>query len=106
MSPAFARGRLLHRPLAFASAGSGPPEAEGALFRAAAKRVPGSPQLHNVKCPQRLAIAEEMLEGEIAYRDAPWGWMQPVRHALGALLLRPRHLAAVAAHRWSRSKVG
>jgi tetratricopeptide (TPR) repeat protein len=57
-----------------------------------------------------LAIAEEMLEGEIAYRrgaydaafahlraavaleddlpyDEPWGWMQPVRHALGALLL-------------------
>jgi hypothetical protein len=51
-----------------------------------------------------------MLEGEIAYRrgehdmafarlrtavaleddlpyDEPWGWMQPVRHALGALLL-------------------
>src|SRR3954470_8536280 len=55
-------------------------------------------------------MAEEMLAGEIAYRrgnydaafahlraaialeddlpyDEPWGWMQPVRHALGALLL-------------------
>jgi tetratricopeptide (TPR) repeat protein len=59
---------------------------------------------------QLLAVAEEMLAGEIAYRrgahdaafarlraavaldddlpyDEPWGWMQPVRHALGALLL-------------------
>ena len=85
-------------------------EAEQALFRAAAKRVPKSRQIHNVKCVQLLAIAEEMLQGEIAYRrgahdaafarlraaialeddlpyDEPWGWMQPVRHALGALLL-------------------
>ena len=61
-------------------------------------------------CGQLLAVAEEMLEGEIAYGrgghdtafarlragvaledvlpyDEPWGWMQPVRHALGALLL-------------------
>jgi tetratricopeptide (TPR) repeat protein len=79
-------------------------EAEQALFREAAK------DLHNVPCVQLLAVAEEMLEGEIAYRrgeheaafshlraaialeddlpyDEPWGWMQPVRHALGALLL-------------------
>src|SRR5262249_42701638 len=85
-------------------------EAEQALFRAAAPRVPRSRQLHNVPCTQLLAIAEEMLQGEIAYRrgehdaafahlraavaleddlpyDEPWGWMQPVRHALGALLL-------------------
>src|SRR3954451_7647484 len=85
-------------------------EAEQALFRAAAQRVPRSRQLHNVPCVQLLAVAEEMLEGEIAYRrgecdaafahlraavaledelpyDEPWGWMQPVRHALGALLL-------------------
>src|ERR1700722_4753282 len=87
-----------------------PAEAEQALFRAAAKRVPESRQIHNVKCVLLLAIAEQMLEGEIAYRrgehdaafarlraaialedelpyDEPWGWMQPVRHALGALLL-------------------
>ena len=85
-------------------------EAEQALFRAAAKRVPKSRQIHNVLCVKLLAIAEEMLEGEIAYRrgehdaafarlraaialeddlpyDEPWGWMQPIRHALGALLL-------------------
>jgi tetratricopeptide (TPR) repeat protein len=63
-----------------------------------------------VPCLQLLTVAEEMLAGEIAYRrgdhdaafarlraaialeddlpyDEPWGWMQPVRHALGALLL-------------------
>jgi len=57
-----------------------------------------------------LKIADEMLNGEIEYRknnfktafeylnkairnedtlpyDEPWGWMQPARHALGALLL-------------------
>jgi tetratricopeptide (TPR) repeat protein len=85
-------------------------EAEQALFRDAAKRVPESRQIHNVKCVQLLAIAEEMLQGEISYRrgehdvafdhlraaialeddlpyDEPWGWMQPIRHALGALLL-------------------
>ena len=85
-------------------------EIEQALFQEAAKRVPEFRQIHNVKCVQLLAIAEEMLTGEIAYRrgehdaafahlraaialedalpyDEPWGWMQPVRHALGALLL-------------------
>jgi tetratricopeptide (TPR) repeat protein len=85
-------------------------EAEQALFREAAKRVPRSRQIHNVPCVDLLAIAEQMLAGEIAYRrgeydaafahlraavaledelpyDEPWGWMQPVRHALGALLL-------------------
>jgi len=85
-------------------------QAEQALFREAAKRVPKSRYLHNAPCVQLLAVAEEMLEGEIAYRrgehdaafprlraaiapeddlpyDEPWGWMQPIRHALGALLL-------------------
>jgi hypothetical protein len=85
-------------------------EAEQARFRDTAKRVPESRYIHNVPCVQLLAIAEEMLEGEIAYRhgehdaafarlraaialeddlpyDEPWGWMQPIRHALGALLL-------------------
>lgn len=85
-------------------------EAEQALFREAAKRVPKSRQLHNVPCVQLLAVGEKMLQGEIAYRqgeydaafahlraaigleddlpyDEPWGWMQPIRHALGALLL-------------------
>jgi tetratricopeptide (TPR) repeat protein len=83
-------------------------ETEQALFREAAKRVPKSRYMHNVRCLDALAVAEEMLAGEIAYRrgehdaafahlraaialeddlpyDEPWGWMQPVRHALGAL---------------------
>ena len=85
-------------------------EAEQVLFREAAKRVPKSRYLHNVPCVQLLAVAEETLTGEIAYRrgeydaafthlraaialedalpyDEPWGWMQPIRHALGALFL-------------------
>jgi tetratricopeptide (TPR) repeat protein len=67
-----------------------------------------------------LAVAEEMLEGEIAYRrgehdtafahlraaialeddlpyDEPWGWMQPVRHALGALLVEQGRIAEAEA---------
>ncbi len=97
--------------VAYAALGDVPAaEAEQALFRAAAKCVPKSRYMHNVSCLETLAIAEAMLEGEIAYRrgeydaafnslrhaialeddlpyDEPWGWMQPVRHALGALLL-------------------
>jgi tetratricopeptide (TPR) repeat protein len=91
-------------------------EAEQALFREAVPRVPRSRQLHNVPCASLLAIAEEMLQGEITYRrgefesafahlraaaaleddlpyDEPWGWMQPVRHALGALLLEQGRVA-------------
>ena len=95
-------------------------EAEQALFREAAKRVPESRQIHNVPCVKLMAIAEEMLEGEIAYRrgehdaafarlraaialeddlpyDEPWGWMQPIRHALGALLLEQGRAAEAEA---------
>ena len=66
--------------------------------------------MFNNTCLDMLAIAAEMLSGEIEYRkgnfdaafahlrravelddslpyDEPWGWMQPARHALGALLL-------------------
>jgi tetratricopeptide (TPR) repeat protein len=94
--------------------------AEQTLFRAAAQRVPRSRQLHNVPCVQLLAVAEAMLQGEIAYRrgehdaafaqlraavaleddlpyDEPWGWMQPVRHALGALLLEQGRVAEAEA---------
>jgi tetratricopeptide (TPR) repeat protein len=83
---------------------------EQALFRVARARVPDTRLLHNNRCQDLFAIAEEMLAGEIAYRqghfdaafahlrasvaaddtlpyDEPWGWMQPTRHALGALLL-------------------
>lgn len=88
---------------------------EQALFRAARAKVPESRLLHNNTCQDLFTIAEEMLSGEIAYRrghfdaafahlrasvaaddnlpyDEPWGWMQPTRHALGALLLEQGHV--------------
>jgi len=89
-------------------------EAERTLFRAAKTRVPETRLVHNNTCQDLLAIAEEMLNGELEYRrgdietafahlrrsvalddslpyDEPWGWMQPTRHALGALLLEQGH---------------
>ena len=88
------------------------PEAEkyGKLFVKAKKLVPDTRFLFNNSCLDILAVAEQMLEGEIYYRkqeyerafdslrkavrlddelpyEEPWGWMQPARHALGALLL-------------------
>ncbi len=85
-------------------------ETEQAKFLITRDVVPEDRRLHNVLCLDQLAIAEAMLEGEIEYRkgnydfayrrlrdavemedilpyDEPWGWMQPTRHALGALLL-------------------
>ena len=89
-------------------------------FRAACARVPESRRLHNNTMVDLLAIADEMLTGELEYRrgnfdlafahlrravelddslpyDEPWGWMQPTRHALGALLLEQGHLAEAEA---------
>ena len=77
---------------------------------AATARVPDTRYLFNNTCLDLLAVASAMLDGEIEYRrgnhalafehlrravdlddhlpyDEPWGWMQPTRHALGALLL-------------------
>lgn len=85
-------------------------EAEREEFRAAVARVPASRTVFNNTCVDILKIAAEMLDGELEYRrakydaafaalrraillddnlpyDEPWAWMQPVRHALGALLL-------------------
>jgi len=85
-------------------------EAEKALFMAAKARVPDTRRVHNNLIVNLLGLAEEMLNGELEYRkrnydvafahlrksvelsdalpyDEPWGWMQPTRHALGALLL-------------------
>ncbi|MFC5220186.1 tetratricopeptide repeat protein [Streptomyces coerulescens] len=85
-------------------------EAERELFRAAVARVPETRMLFNNTCADILAIASAMLDGELEYRkghhdaafaalersidlddnlpyDEPWGWMQPTRHAYGALLL-------------------
>ncbi|WP_330281115.1 hypothetical protein [Streptomyces sp. NBC_00588] len=85
-------------------------ETERGLFREAAARVPETRMLFNNTCTDILAIAGAMLDGELEYRkgrhdaafaalrrsielddglpyDEPWGWMQPTRHAYGALLL-------------------
>ncbi|CAM1506076.1 Fc.00g057170.m01.CDS01 [Cosmosporella sp. VM-42] len=87
------------------------------LFHEAAKEVQSSRTLFNNTCQDILAIAEAMLYGEIEYRranyeaayeylrksifledslpyDEPWGWMQPTRHAYGALLLEQGHAEA------------
>lgn len=83
---------------------------EAALFYAARDRVQESRMLFNNTALDILLIAEQMMLGEMAYHrgdfevafehlrrsvqlddglpyDEPWGWMQPTRHALGALLL-------------------
>lgn len=84
-------------------------DAEEKLFLQAKAKVPASRLLHNNTIVDLLEIAAAMLRGEILYRkgdhdaafeslrqavaldddlpyDEPWGWMQPTRHALGALL--------------------
>ncbi|WVQ95762.1 hypothetical protein IAU59_002861 [Kwoniella sp. CBS 9459] len=90
------------------------------LYRDAIKRVPASRMIYPNTCHDILAVGEPMLEGEIAYRlgdytsafeslreavklydnlvyAEPWGWMQPVRHALAALLLEQDHVEEAAA---------
>jgi tetratricopeptide (TPR) repeat protein len=94
-------------------------EAERAreAFAAAVARVPDTRYLFNNTALDILAIAGAMLDGEIAYRkadyaaawchlqraielddtlpyDEPWGWMQPTRHAYGALLLEQGQIEA------------
>jgi len=94
--------------------------AEREAFRAAYARIPDSRYLFNNTVLDILAVAAEMLDGEIAYRageydaafehlrravelddnlpyDEPWGWMQPTRHALGALLLEQGRVEEAAA---------
>ncbi|MDJ0980259.1 MAG: tetratricopeptide repeat protein [Kiloniellales bacterium] len=98
-------------------------EAERELFFAARDRVPETRMLFNNTCRDILQVAEQMLLGELAYHkgdhevafehlrravelddtlpyDEPWGWMQPARHALGALLLdQGRYQDAEAVYR-------
>jgi len=98
-------------------------EAERDLFFAARDRVPESRMLFNNTCRDILQVAEQMMLGELEYHkgntdtafehlrrsvdiddtlpyDEPWGWMQPTRHALGALLLEQgRHEEAEAVYR-------
>ncbi len=95
-------------------------EAARAAFIEAKLRVPESRRVHNNTVQDLLAVAEAMLDGEIEYRrgnyevafahlrrsvelddalpyDEPWGWMQPTRHALGALLLEQGRVAEAEA---------
>ncbi len=92
----------------------GAAEQERALFTTACLRVPDSRNHFNNSSAAVLAVAAEMLNGEVEYRKGnyaaayahlrasvalddnlayaePWGWMQPTRHALGALLLEQGH---------------
>jgi tetratricopeptide (TPR) repeat protein len=89
-------------------------------FRAALRRVPESRTVFNNTCRDILAVAAAMLDGELAYRtgrydeafahlrrsielddglpyDEPWAWMQPTRHAYGALLLERGRVAEAEA---------
>jgi tetratricopeptide (TPR) repeat protein len=104
------------RTVAFSSLGRVDEAAkEFALFQEAQAAVPESRLLGNNPVPEVLRIGACMAEGEMEYRrgnydrafallregvdrddalryDEPWGWMQPVRHALGALLLEQGEL--------------
>jgi len=91
-----------------------------AAFMEAKQRVPESRRVHNNTVRDLLEIAQAMLDGELEYRrgnhevafthlrrsvelddalpyDEPWGWMQPTRHALGALLLEQGRVAEAEA---------
>jgi tetratricopeptide (TPR) repeat protein len=93
--------------------------AEREAFTAAYVRIPESRYLFNNTSRDILAVAGAMLDGEIIYRekkfdeafahlrraiqlsdalpyDEPWGWMQPPRHAYGALLLEQGHVELAA----------
>jgi len=94
--------------------------AERDAFMQAYARIPDTRYLFNNTVHDILAIAAEMLDGEIDYRegrfddafahlrraielddslpyDEPWGWMQPTRHAYGALLLEQGHVEEATA---------
>ncbi|HWF50072.1 MAG TPA: hypothetical protein VG294_05430 [Solirubrobacteraceae bacterium] len=86
---------------------------------AAVARVSPTRYLFNNQALDILTVAAAMLDGEIQYRegnyegawlnlrraielddalpyDEPWGWMQPARHAYGALLLEQGELEPAA----------
>jgi hypothetical protein len=95
-------------------------EREREWFGRARATVPASRTIFNNTCTEILAIAAAMLEGELEYRkgnveaafahlrdsitlddglpyDEPWSWMQPTRHAYGALLLEQGRVAEAEA---------
>lgn len=95
-------------------------EREREWFGRARAAVPATRTIFNNTCTDILAIAAAMLEGELEYRkgnveaafahlrdsitlddglpyDEPWSWMQPTRHAYGALLLEQGRMAEAEA---------
>jgi tetratricopeptide (TPR) repeat protein len=92
-------------------------------FSKAVPRVSPNRTLFNNQCVDILGVAQSLLDGELEYRranyevafahlresilkyddlpfDEPWGWMQPTRHAYGALLLEQNHIEdALAVYR-------
>ncbi|TVR74239.1 MAG: hypothetical protein EA415_06165 [Sphaerobacteraceae bacterium] len=89
------------------------------LFQEMVGWVPDTRYLHNNRYLDILRIADAMTDGELEYRkgnfdsafhylgravamedgleyDEPWSWMQPTRHALGALLLEQNRVAEAA----------
>jgi tetratricopeptide (TPR) repeat protein len=113
---------MMHYSKAVALAASGnvsSAEQQAVLFEKAFGRVPDSRYVFNNTYLDILAVAREMMLGEVAYRkgnydgafahlyksvdlddnlpyDEPWGWMQPARHALGALLLEQERVEDAA----------
>ena len=99
------------RAIAFANLGrTEEAEAERETAVAAREAVPESRMVFNNTAEDILMVGESMMDGEIAFKsgqveeglahlrrsvelddnliyDEPWGWMQPTRHALGALLM-------------------
>ncbi len=117
---------LLHygRTIALANLGRTDEAAEElTAFRAAAAAVQEDRFMFNNPCADVLNVADAMAAGELSYKsgqiedgfahlrravelddgllyDEPWGWMQPTRHALGALLLdQGRYEEAEAVYR-------
>jgi tetratricopeptide (TPR) repeat protein len=104
------------RAIAYAATGKvAEARAENDSLAAAYERVPDSRLIGNNPGKTVLDIGVLMARGELEYRegnydtafsllrkavekddalkyDEPWGWMMPVRHALGALLLEQRRL--------------
>ncbi|MBY8977813.1 hypothetical protein KHP62_18515 [Rhodobacteraceae bacterium NNCM2] len=99
------------RAIAYANLGrNAEAAAERELAVAAREAVPEDRMVFNNTAEDVLLIGEAMMDGELAYKagrvdagldhlrrsvelddnllyDEPWGWMQPTRHALGALLM-------------------
>jgi tetratricopeptide (TPR) repeat protein len=112
--------RLYARGVAYAAQGKkAEARAEQTAFLEAKVKVPDSAYFGNNKAADILGIAEHLLAGEILYRegkadkgiaelkdavkredalryDEPPDWIQPVRHALGAMLVRANRPEAAA----------